>query len=248
MDDVKKWIESDAPDYITGVALFSKYNRNRAIAQWLGRVGEKRGMSKLRYEMEKLALHIPKPKTGKKPELQIEKKQWPTYNIPPIKPERLIIDVEGKIKFEDLPDELQPLYLQIVEKYRIMRSAHQAMIASKSTQERSEFYLMLREFDDIISKNWAIIDNWYINSELPNSPTNEDAGGGCSLTPQQVNAFRTYISRSVAEPDKIDDERRKTIQQRITAMIDNNQSFDEQTIEKLKTLGFNTEPNIPAQN
>ncbi|MDR2065433.1 MAG: hypothetical protein LBP85_06985 [Prevotellaceae bacterium] len=252
MEDIKKWIESETPDYLAGVALFSKYNKNRAIAQWLGRVGEKRGMSKLRYEFTKLV----KTKSIHKPELKINKvkSQTSTKNNKQaeLKPERIIIDVEGRIKREDLPEQIQKLYDENVEKYKIMRGAHADMKAEKNKNQRKKLRMQIAEQDDIISKNWEIIDEWVLTQSLPPDSENDDdntAGDGSGrLTPQQVNTFRTYISRTVAEPDKIDDSKRSKTQERITALLNDGQSFDEETTEKLKSLGFNTESNIPAQN
>ncbi|MDR0754184.1 MAG: hypothetical protein LBF04_02225 [Prevotellaceae bacterium] len=238
-DDIKKWIESDAPDYTTGVALFSKYNRNKAILQWLSRVGAKRGMSKLVYELQRINKTAIKYKHIAMPVM--------TQKTTALKHERIQIDVEGKIKREDLPVQLQKLYDENVEKYKIMRGAHATMIETKHKNQRKKLRTQITQFDDKISANWGKIDAWAKTQILPDDNSNENIITD-KLTPQQVNAFRTYISRYIAEPDKLDDKKHKKLQQRITAMINDNQSFDYETIEKLKSLGFNTESNIPAQD
>jgi hypothetical protein len=240
MDDIRQWIESDTSDYTTGVTLFSKYNKNRAVLQWLIRVGERRGMSKLRYELGKFVKTQPAVK---------RQKIAVNNNIAPvIKQERVHIDVDGKINREDLPAELQILYDKTAEMYKIMRGAHADMSVAKSKNARKKLRKQIAELDDKITANWEAINNWVLTQKLPDNDENNTSGGDSKLTPQQVNTYRTYISRALAESDKIDDAKRATVQERITAMLNNSQSFDGETIEKLKSLGFNTESNIHTED
>jgi hypothetical protein len=245
MDDVKKWLESDAPDYTAGVTLFTRYNKNRAILQWLSRVGEKHGMSKLRYELGKIAQI---PNVSKK---QKTAKAVDNYKPSVLKPERLHIDVDGNIKRDDLPPELQTLYDGNVEKYKIIRGAHADMKVAKTKNARKKLRIQIAKLDDDITNNWEAIDNWVKTAVLPENNDNEDTGitldENGKLTPQQVNTFRTYISRAIAEPDKIDEKKREVLQARITAMLNDGQSFDEETVEKLKAHEF-TATNISTQN
>ena len=129
-----------------------------------------------------------------------------------------------------------------------MRGAHSAMIEARSKIQRKKLRKQIAELDDEITTNWEKIDNWVLNQKLPVDEENNTLGGDGKLTPQQVNTFRTYISRALAEPDNLDDAKRATVQKRITAMLNNSQSLYGETIKKLKSLGFNTESNINPQD
>jgi hypothetical protein len=242
MEEVKKWLESEAPDFITGIALFAKYNKNKAILQWLTRVGEKRGMSKLVYELQKIV------KNASSRKMAMPKPRRAVITIEKLKPDRIIIDTEGKIKREDLPEAILKLYDENVKNYKVMRGAHAAMFEAKNKNQRKKLRRQIAELDDKIASNWEVIDNCVLNQKLPDDNENITLGDDGKLIPRQVNTFRTYISRALAEPDNMDGDKRAKVQERITAMLNDGQSFDEETIEKLKSLGFNTQSNIPPQD
>ncbi|MDR1554218.1 MAG: hypothetical protein LBS69_12290 [Prevotellaceae bacterium] len=246
MEDIKKWLESKTPDYTTGVLLFNKYSKNRAIAQWLVRVGEKRGMSKLVYELRRILEKSPNRKFYI-PKLRNEEKPTLAQNPAEFKQKPIIIDIEGRIKRENLPEQLRVLYDENVEKYKILRGAHASLEQEKHQRQRKKLRRQIAELDDKIAKNWEAIDHWAVTQELPGDE-NITPGGAGKLTPQQVNSYRTYISRTIANPDKIDDKKHATAQERITALISDGQAFDEITVEKLNALGFNTQSNISSQN
>ncbi|MDR1984089.1 MAG: hypothetical protein LBQ28_04630 [Prevotellaceae bacterium] len=237
MNDIKKWLESETPDYYAGISLLSKYSKNKAILHYLNR---KVVMSKLRYELDKIASGS--KSIVKKQTIVLDEKHPPKIDQQP-KAERAIIDIEGKIKYEDLPDNLKILYDKNTEKYKILRGAHAEMKAVKGKTKRQKLRKQIAELDDAIAKNWDIIDKWVAEGKASEDDNIDITleGENADLTPQQVNAIRTYISRSLAEPEKIDDKKREKIQERINAMLANQQNFDDETIAKLKELGFTTE-------
>ena len=247
MEEVKKWLESKTADYSVGTALFARYCKNRSIYNYLVRVGEKRGMSKLIYELQKIA------KVEHKVAKQAVTKTDNTNEIVQ-KTEQLIILQESKIQRDKLPEELIPLYDKNVEDYKIMRGAHAAMVEAKSKNAAKKLRTQIVELDEKIAERWEKLDQWHQTNELPDDLGDEEInkdiviGEDGKLTPKQVNAIRTYISRAMAEPDKIDDEKRVKIQQRITAMITDGQSFDEQTIKKLNELNFTTESTVHQED
>lgn len=54
-EEIKHYLASEDPDYQDGLRLLGKYNRNRNLAQQLGRKESPAHIAKLRYELYKLA-------------------------------------------------------------------------------------------------------------------------------------------------------------------------------------------------
>ena len=234
-EDIKKWLESNTPDYNTGVLLFSKYSRNRSLLHFFTRKGDV-AMFKLRYELGKLANGTPAVSTGRrlaagsKSPLPVAVRQ-----LPAIPAER---QLPANVNPDDLPEHLRILYNKNVEDYKLLRGAHAAMAVAKTKNERKKLRREIAKLDDAIEKHWAIIDEWVATGKLPAASDKQPTE---SLTPQDVNAYRTYISRGIAEPDKLTEGKRLILQERITALIAGGQKFDEETIVKLSALGFKIE-------
>lgn len=228
-EDIKKWLGSGTPDYNTGVLLFAKYSRNRSLLHYFSRKGNV-AMLKLRYELGKLANGTP---VAHKP-LPVNRSPL-TVNPSPLTVNPSPLAVNRSIDPNDLPEHLRILYDKNVEDYKLLRGAHAAMAAAKTKNERKKFRKEIAKLDDAIAKHWAIIDEWVASGTLPAAtdklPTEQ-------LTPQDVNAYRTYISRGIADPEKLTDEKRVTMQERISALIAGGQKFDEETMAKLTALGF----------
>jgi len=240
MEDVKKWLDSKTPDYNAGVLLFSKHSRNASLLHYFQRKGGV-AMSKLRYELEKIA-GIDHFKVAAKVKKQ-RATTTGTTTVQPAKEERVKINTDGSIKREDLPEELRALFDQNTEDYKVMRGAHAAMAASKNKDERKALRGQIDALDDAIAARWATIDHWVATGELPKDAGSDDAAAANgNLSPQQINAYRTYISRyTTTDVAKLNDVKRKELQKRIYLMLAAGQNFDEATITKLHELGFNTE-------
>jgi hypothetical protein len=233
-EDIKKWFESKTPDYNAGVLLFSIHSKNRSLLHYFTRKGNV-AMDKLRYELGKIANGTP---VAPKPNRSASTSSQPVQSPQP-EPvvERTVIDSEGKINPADLPEHLRTLYNRNVEDYKILRGAHAAMAVAKTKAERRTLRKQIAKLDDAIAAHWQTIDEWLATGKLPATtdklPTEQ-------LTPQDVNAYRTYISRGIAESDKITDKKREIMQERISALLAGGQKFDEETIAKLTALGFST--------
>jgi hypothetical protein len=91
-----------------------------------------------------------------------------------------------------------------------------------------------------IIAQWAVIDEWVASGKLL-ADIVRAKNLSPLLTPQDVNAYRTYISRGIAEPDKLTEDKRATMQERIAALLADGQKFDEETMAKLTALGFKLE-------
>jgi hypothetical protein len=236
MDEIKTWLKSNTPDFNAGVLLFAKHSRNKSLLHYFTRKGDVT-MLKLRYELGKLANGAP---AGQKilPQQRVTKANAGQPAEQKVIAERTTIDPEGKINPDDLPEHLRTLYYKNVADYKLLRGAHAAMAVAKTKNERKKFRKEITHLDDAIAKHWTLIDEWLATGKLPEEPGKQPAG---TLTPQEVNTFRTYISRGLAEPGSITAGKRATIQERVTALLAGGQKFDEETITKLTALGFTVE-------
>jgi hypothetical protein len=251
VENIKKWLESDTPDYHSGVRLFAQHSKNRSLLHYLTRKGDK-AMSKLRYELEKIA-HIRTPAIGRRaPRIAtVANKVKPATTAPvpvvtlppsPVLAVRITIDPEGKINPKDLPEHLRILYEKNVEDYKLLRGAHADMKVAKTKNERKKYRKLIAKLDDAIAAHWALIDQWVATGTAPAPATGTATGTANSpLSPQEVNTFRTYLSRGLAEPDKITAGKRDTMQERLSALLADGQKFDDDTVVKLTELGFKME-------
>jgi hypothetical protein len=231
-EDVKKWLESKTPDYNTGVLLFSKHSKNRSLLHYFTRKGNV-AMDKLRYELGKIA--------GSSVQLAARSRQLsaaPTQqlNNSTIQQPATAVRTLPTATVADLPEHLRTLYNKNVEDYKILRGAHAAMAVAKTRAERKKFRKQIAKLDDAIAAHWKIIDDWVASGADVQAKNLSPL-----LSPQDINAYRTYISRGIAEPDKITEEKRATMQERITALLASGQKFDDTTVEKLIALGFTLE-------
>ena len=237
MEEIKKWLQSNTPDYNAGVLLFAKHSRNKSLLHYFTRKGDV-AMLKLRYELGKMAGGTPAISTGRRSAVGSKPRQLPTATAT-IPAER---QLPANVNPADLPEHLRILYDKNVEDYKLLRGAHAAMAVAKTKNERKKLRKEIAKLDDAIEKHWALIDEWVATGKLPDATATADgllpAG---SLTPQEVNAYRTYISRYIAEPDKLTAGKRATMQERILSLISDGQKFDDETMAKLTALGFEIE-------
>ena len=238
MEEIKKWLQSNTPDYNAGVLLFAKHSRNRSLLHYFTRKGEV-AMLKLRYELGKMAgsQHSAVGSRSRQPASATAERKLLTATAT-IPAERKL---PANINPADLPEHLRILYDKNVEDYKLLRGAHAAMAVAKTKNERKKLRKEIAKLDDAIEKHWALIDEWLATGKLSATANGLLPTATGSLTPQEVNAYRTYISRGLAEPDKLTDEKRTTMQERISSLIADGQKFDDETIAKLVALGFEIE-------
>lgn len=242
MEDIKKWLQSNTSDYNAGVLLFAKHSRNKSLLHYFTRKGEV-AMHKLCYELEKIAVVGNRTHAAFSVKLPTANRRQPATpsncQLPAIPAERKL---PANINPADLPEHLRILYDKNVEDYKLLRGAHAAMAVAKTKNERKKLRKEIAKLDDAIEKHWALIDEWVATGRtgapVCAPPT---TANGQPLTPQEVNAYRTYISRGLAEPGKLTDEKRTTMQERIFALIADGQKFDDETMSKLTALGFEIE-------
>jgi hypothetical protein len=190
VEEIQIYITNPNHDFEEGLRLFQKYSRNRSVFLYLQR---KHDVKKLIYELEKLA-KLP----GLKVKIPDAKKQVPE-TPKPAKLEKEISDdgdpeadhkiIEPRrVKREDLSPELQIVFDQIAENYKIQRSFHEKMKLAETDQERAEFRKELVRLDDEIAAGWQSIDQPEMTAKTEASAVDVN---------KQINAARTTISRMI---------------------------------------------------
>ena len=85
---------------------------------------------------------------------------------------------DGKVQYEDLPGELKKLYDENTVSYKNMRALHEQMKLAKTDEERAGKRLMIGSFDDCISRNWKVIDDWAAGKLDTDNLDAEKSGAG----------------------------------------------------------------------
>lgn len=157
-ENIKNWLEQDGT-YKEGLALFMAHSKNRHIAQYLMR---KEDPVKLRYELEKLSgTRLPGAPAPAAFNCAIHK---PVMEKPS---ERLKVLKSGGVRFDDLPEEIQAVYLQACDAYRKTRALHEKMKVVTTDEERAAVRAELLEADDERAACWSVIDRWAEDGTLP---------------------------------------------------------------------------------
>lgn len=182
MKEIKDWLEKPEKDFNEGLSLFQKYSKNRSVFLYLLR---KADMSKLEYELSKLAKYdnlkvigLPKPFLAKR-----------KFNL--VADETHKILQARTIKREDLPEELQKVYDEITEDYKLQRVFHEKMKLAKTDEARTDLRKEVVELDDRIASHWKLIDEAVAGSK----------DSGVKDTPAEthkvINSARVFISRAI---------------------------------------------------
>ena len=239
------WLDDENRDYRAGVALFEKYSRNKSMLHFFQRKGNE-ALSRLEYQLRKLAgkKHLRPAEETKR--ISFAKAQESTEIRPPaltVRTEIKIGRADG-IKFEDLPESLQPLYSANTDDYKAMRSLHEKMKLSNTDEDRARFRAELVKLDDAVAKRWEIIDKWAETGELPNQDdenTDENKTGANKLTPQQVGAHRASISRNLEHLENTEgvspqkwEEYLKRLLVAASALLDDGQSLAPATLDRIR--------------
>lgn len=246
---IKEWIDKKADaDYDEGLALLSKFSKNRMLIQALGR---KPWPEKLRYELEKvLRLHT-SPQTiaqmkAQNKELEETGELIVTAQIMGVELDRTLVMQKGKaLKHEELPEQLKPLHLFNLAGYKKVRSLHEKLklMVDKPDKERKP---IVEELDGIMTQirtNWDAIDAWLKDETLPQGkPEGKTDGGGGSgnFDAKAVTNARSYISKNI---DKLKgDEKEKylqKVQERVDVILKAGEPMGDELLKELEELGVN---------
>lgn len=233
--NLKEWLADDNRDYDVGLVLFRKYSKNRILFQRLSR---KPFPEKLFYELKKVQGRFELIEMKNGTVIQSEKKDkgkirgltpQPKCMIPHIEgtsraingdPNRLII-VRGnrQVDLNKLPEELQKLWHQNTESYKLARNLHEKLKLMKdsSPEERKPLVVDLDKYNLQIRQNWAKIDEWKPGQMKDNTEDGDEPG---FKDPERIQANRTYLSKNKARLDELEGEEKQQLVEAIQERVD----------------------------
>lgn len=214
MEEIKKWLSEENPDFDQGFNLLRTYSRNLSLISYIGR---KRNMEMLKYELTKMASTnaVLKPNPHSLPKVY-------THSAP-TQPRVIVVD-ERKVNREDLPEEMKKVYDLIVDDYKELRILHEKMKMANSDKGRAEFRDSIVKLNQKIKKRWEIIDT----GKFPQDKTTSSA---------HINSARAYISKMMKKED-LTPEQRELIKEKLNIIITSGEMLKPETLQKLKAKGF----------
>lgn len=234
IQEIHDFLTGGILDFNEGFALFCKYSRNESLMSWIGR---KKDMDRLIYNLRKLngftdlkvnprhadmlirynkapdAVVIAKPDTPAGQQAENGKIIFRTYD-------------ERRTRRGDLPEELQKVYDEIADDYKLRKAYHEKMKIAKTDDERAKFRENLMETEDRIRKGWSSIDSYL----LARSQTAVN-------TEFKETTIRSYISKKLKK-ESLTPADIEQLRIRVKALQDNNCTFTEAVAEKLRALGL----------
>ena len=240
-EEIKSWLEAETKDFEAGYLLFVRFSHNRALALYLAR---KQDLNKLIYELEKIHARptlkdAPVMPIG--PVLKAIKSAGEKANgtsdaadVIDNAEGKIHIIKDGKVQYDDLPEELKKLYDENTVSYKNMRAIHEQMKLAKTDIERSEKRQTIDAIDDVISANWKIIDDWAAGKLSDDDLTAEK---GAQEEYKLINAARTYLSRNILKMDSLKDEKREKmkldLRERVSFLRSKKVEISRETLVKL---------------
>lgn len=225
MEEIRQWMKEENPDFDQGFTLFCKYSRQESLIRFISR---KRDMVALRYQLEKILKYNPKPNP-------FAKKNFARYMVAQIpvqqkseepKEVRLVVERELKVHLEELPEDLQRVYLEILENYKEQRIVHEKMKLANSDTGRGEFREKLIQLGDKIKAGWAILDG---KSNTIQKKVSSPAA--------QINSARAFITKALKK-ETLTKEQREGVKTRLEFILSSGEHLSKETLAKLKKRGF----------
>lgn len=251
-DEIKAWLESPEKDFESGYSLFVRFSHNRALALYLAR---KHDLKKLEYELQKIYERptlkevpvMPMPSVIRMVKAAQDNTNGITGAMDVIaKAESKVrIIKEGKVQYEDLPDELKKLYDENTASYKNMRSLHEQMKLANTDEERAAKRLMIDSFDNCIQRNWKVIDDWAVG-KLKLEELN--AANADQEEYKQINAARTYLSRNISKMETLKegkfDKMKRDLRERVAYLQSKKAEISRETLVKLAKYGIIEETDL----
>jgi hypothetical protein len=215
-EEITHWIDTPGRSFQAGYNLYVKYGRNRNMMLYLSR---KQNMEKLVYELRKV-LTLPIKGDVSQPGLKpfIPNNEIGVRKIDET-PQHKILAFE-KIDPASLPVKLQAIHAEISEAYKFQRTYHEKLKLATTDELRASLRAEVIKYDDIISNGWDAIDTFRKSGEkLPPKATALTALG----MSKQINASRSYITRSLKELPTFDEAKKEhriaEIRKRVDTLI-----------------------------
>lgn len=222
-EEIREYLSKPNPDFETGFSLFCRYSRNQSLMSWIGR---KKDMARLLFELQKL----------EKLNLQVNPQAAilaARYNTPVSAIGQRVTSPGPQITFKtfderrtrraDLSPEMQKIYDQITEEYKLRRGYHEKLKMAKTDVDRASFRERLLISQNKIEEGWKQIDAWLLEKEKANS----DKGFNAST-------YRSYITKTLKKGDGMSALQRDTVRVRAKALIDAGEVLGDKILSLLK--------------
>jgi hypothetical protein len=232
-EEIRNWFAGKR-NYNEGVVLLVKYDRNKNHHKAVTR---RKLPVMLEYQLSKLTglsyipaqvKQAPKTATAKAPGKTTEQA------------ERRLVVVDDRVRLEDLPDHLKPLYLQNRELYKQMRALHEKMKLVKTDGERAKLRVKLSEYDDVVAANWKTLDAWDGTTEIKTTVP-EELPEKEKL--KQIGAARKFLSINMKQVKSLEGLKRQQIifkiSERANILKQLGATISEAILLDLKELGIN---------
>jgi len=262
-DKIKNYLEKEEKDFNEGLELYSMASNHRSLMLYLQR---KKNAQKLEYELSKLLKNLPSrlqkivlpevTPTVKEPantdeESKEDKKEDQAGVKSDTTGDHKIIEFK-KINPGDLPAEMKPLYDEISEGHKEMRSIHEKMKLAQTDEERAVLREKLIFIEDKVTAGWKMIDEFMLLKLQPkveenkkDIPSSENNDASASDIAKEISAARTFLSRGIAEYKKAEESKKaglkKKIEKRIKLLINNKASVSRKTKKALIDLAIISE-------
>lgn len=226
--EILSYLEGAEHDFGQGFALFCKYSKSEPLMSWISR---KHDMDKLLYELQKLSKVEPKvspfeqanvAKYGSHTDVpsalpQVAKEQEPAFRT---------YD-DRRTRRSDLPSELQVVYDNIAEDYKLRRGIHEKMKMATTDKDRADFRIKLMDTETRIKAGWLQIDT-YLKKKAEESQKEDTFN---------ESTCRSYISKALAR-EKNSPIQVNTVRARIRALQEHGCVIEEKTMEALRQKGL----------
>lgn len=235
-------------DYERGALLILQLNRNRFMHAHLLR---RRNWDKLEYELKK-HLNIRLEGLTTREVQEMEKRELPRIKLS-MEARRPILSTDkdftggtykGRREDHDtLPADIQALYERNADLYFKMKQTFETLktMEDKTACDRHELLTILVALDKEYRQNWNAYDTFGNEAADTASETGEEPAQ-TTVTPQQVNAARKYLSQNKTKIATLEGEAADALlakmQQRVNLLLSAGQTFAKEQQEELAALGL----------
>ena len=230
--EIHKFLQQANPDFVSGFGLFCKYSPNESLISYIGR---KTDMEMLLYELEKLdrggfdkpspraailiARYAPAaaaPAPAPAPEQPAEESAGPVFKT---------YD-ERRTRRADLPEDLQKVYDDIAEDYKVRRALHDKMKAATADADRADFRARILETEERIQAGWTRIDAWLEQNAREQAADNFNK-----------KSCRAYISKAL-KAEKVSETVAAGVKARVQTLKEHGCTVTDETLDAIRAKGI----------
>ncbi|MBO6168507.1 MAG: hypothetical protein J6O51_00895 [Bacteroidales bacterium] len=226
--DIHDFLTKADPDFISGFSLFCKYSPNESLISYIGR---KTDMEMLLYELHKLdrdGFDKPNPRAAVLVAHYAPAAAAVSGQAAPAKPASGTFKTfdERRTRRADLPEDLQKVYDDIAEDYKVRRALHDKMKAATADADRASFRARILEAEARIQAGWARIDAWLeLNAKKQAADTFNE------------KSCRAYISKAL-KSEKVSETVAAGVKARVLALKEHSCVITDETIAAIRAKGI----------